>query len=139
MLIRFPSIIAAVASGLDDTIVGFTQVPPLTRRKCVQSEFVVIWMRTLPFEGVAAITGALVTGTAVGRGMVVAAAVLICEGATVGLDGELQLANAIIKTQVDVTINFDMWCMGNPPSGQIGVLPILGLRANSTLVYALGG
>jgi hypothetical protein len=76
-------------------------------------------MRTLPFEGVAAITGSLVAGTAVGRGVVVAtgrlvgvivltAAALVCEGARVGPDGELQLANATIKTQADVTINFDM-------------------------------
>jgi hypothetical protein len=75
-------------------------------------------MRTLPFEGVAALTGSLVAGTAVGRGVVVAAgwlvgaivltvAALVCEGATVGLAGELQLANATIKTQADVTINFD--------------------------------
>jgi hypothetical protein len=87
-----------VASGLDDTFVGFTKVPPLTRRKFVQSEVVVIWMRTLPIKGVASIADVLVPGTAVGRGVVVATVALICEGATLEPDGELQLANATIKT-----------------------------------------
>jgi hypothetical protein len=81
--------VAAVASGLDDTFVGFAQVPPPTRRKFVQSEVVVIWMRTLLDEEVASITE------------------LVCEDATARPDGEPPQTNATINTQADVTINLD--------------------------------
>ena len=94
-MIRFPSIDAAVASGLCDTFAGFTQLAPLTRRKVVQSEVVVMWIRTWIFEtaGADVVGGAALVGEA---------------GAAVpGLDGPLQLTNAITTKQAAMTANFD--------------------------------